>query len=857
VVEEGGRWIWAVFGGAVWRTPADGSAAAWQPVALPRDLGQALALFSDHSGGVFVLGSERHLHCRAGACQPVASGTPPRLATTALVASSGALWIGTRDGRVLVADPGATDWASIDLGQWPSGGIRSLAEDRRGRVWAGGMARLCHGRADAEPWECWGAESGLPASAVLSLLADREGTLWLGLNGAGLWQWVGEAWSHRAGWPAEPVTGLDVTGLAPTADGGLLACVFGRGILRWNGQRLSGWDRRDGLHEDLRAVLEPAPGEVWAAGRHGVFELGKDGRFRQTLVLSGGFASGFARDPEGRWHVWTDARGVLQRTDRWEAADDLNVLAGDSFVSVLAWTGAGDLWLGTTTHLVVRRRPGAVERRALGLEHGLPESVNAVLEVGPGEVWVGGNSGIAVLRDGSTRLLTAADGVPGNVYFLRRAPDGGLWIGGSRGIARYRDGRFVRHEGSNGLLVEECNAGALVQPDGSLLASTTGSLARFDATVAPLPAPPLRVHWREPAGPDGVLRLAADQRRIQLRWSAPWLAPQPVEYSTRLAADAPWSPPTRSTELSVENLAAGQREIAVRARLLGSPEWTSPALLVLAVAPHPWETPAARAALAVATGLLALLAVQWLARRREAFRERAQARLRSDFMAAASHELRTPIAQIRLFADTLRLGRVRGEQERGEALETIHRATLRLESLAGNLLQLARGQADAPALVSGEASVTDQLQAVARDLDPLAATREVALVVDAVPGLRGRIDTEGIRQVIANLVDNAIKYGPAGQPVRIGARQTAEGLRLWVEDRGPGIPPADRERVWQRFVRLDRDRDSAISGTGIGLAVVREMVARSGGRAWIEDAEPAGTRVVILLPQPASRDGEA
>ena len=123
--------------------------------------------------------------------------------------------------------------------------------------------------------------------------------------------------------------------------------------------------------------------------------------------------------------------------------------------------------------------------------------------------------------------------------------------------------------------------------------------------------------------------------------------------------------------------------------------------------------------------------------------------------------------------------------------------------------------------------------------------------------LRGRIDAEGIRQVVANLVDNAIKYGPAGQPVQIGARQDRDGLRLWVEDRGPGIPAADRERVFQRFVRLDRDRGSAVSGTGIGLAVVREMVARSGGRAWIEDPGPAGTRVVILLPQPDAHGGEA
>src|SRR6267143_88084 len=125
------------------------------------------------------------------------------------------------------------------------------------------------------------------------------------------------------------------------------------------------------------------------------------------------------------------------------------------------------------------------------------------------------------------------------------------------------------------------------------------------------------------------------------------------------------------------------------------------------------------------------------------------------------------------------------------------------------------------------------------------ATRATAvpddLVVPADPG--------AVRQMLLNLLDNAVKYGPAGQEVRIGATRDNGAARLWVDDGGPGIPGPDRERVWERFWRLERDRGSAIAGSGIGLAVVRELASLHHGRAWIDDpGAGVGTRVVIELP---------
>jgi signal transduction histidine kinase len=114
------------------------------------------------------------------------------------------------------------------------------------------------------------------------------------------------------------------------------------------------------------------------------------------------------------------------------------------------------------------------------------------------------------------------------------------------------------------------------------------------------------------------------------------------------------------------------------------------------------------------------------------------------------------------------------------------------------------------------------------------------------------VDADALRQMLLNLLDNAVKYGPAGQTVTLGLTANDGRARIWVDDQGPGIPAADRERIWDRFWRLERDRGSAVAGTGIGLSVVRELVALHGGRAWAEDAPTssgrAGSRFVIELP---------
>ena len=110
------------------------------------------------------------------------------------------------------------------------------------------------------------------------------------------------------------------------------------------------------------------------------------------------------------------------------------------------------------------------------------------------------------------------------------------------------------------------------------------------------------------------------------------------------------------------------------------------------------------------------------------------------------------------------------------------------------------------------------------------------------------VDASAFRQLLLNLLDNAVRYGPPGQMVTVGAARADDRARIWVDDEGPGVPAQDRERIWIPFVRATRARDAARSGSGLGLAVVRELTRLHGGDARVETSPRGGARFIVELP---------
>ena len=254
----------------------------------------------------------------------------------------------------------------------------------------------------------------------------------------------------------------------------------------------------------------------------------------------------------------------------------------------------------------------------------------------------------------------------------------------------------------------------------------------------------------------------------------------------------------------------------------------------------PSRLPALLALLVLSLFLSALALVQ-LRRSREL------ARLRNQFVANVSHELRTPLAQISMFSETLLLGRERSTDERRHFLSVIFRETRRLASLVESVLRFSRGEAGATRLRPEPHDIAAEVRDTLGTFTPLAAAAGAQLRAQLDDHAHAMVDPGALRQILLNLLDNAVKYGPDGQTIMVRVVRGGDEVVLSVDDEGPGIPPPDRRRVFDPFERLDRRGAPRTSGAGIGLAVVRDLVIAHAGRVWIEDAPSGGARVGIAL----------
>ncbi len=243
----------------------------------------------------------------------------------------------------------------------------------------------------------------------------------------------------------------------------------------------------------------------------------------------------------------------------------------------------------------------------------------------------------------------------------------------------------------------------------------------------------------------------------------------------------------------------------------------------------------------IAAGLLTVALVQ-LRRQQEL------ARLRTEFVSGVSHELRTPLAQIRWFAELLHMGKLRSEEERERSAGIIDQEARRLTYLVENVLNFSRAEKGVNRVSIAPADLDAEIADAVELFTPLARARKMSIELSLDANVVVPLDRDALRQMLLNLLDNAVKYGPPGQTIAVGSELAGDRARIWVEDQGPGIPRDARQRVWEPYVRLNREVESATGGSGIGLSVVRELAVLHGGRTRAEDAPGGGARLVIELP---------
>lgn len=230
-------------------------------------------------------------------------------------------------------------------------------------------------------------------------------------------------------------------------------------------------------------------------------------------------------------------------------------------------------------------------------------------------------------------------------------------------------------------------------------------------------------------------------------------------------------------------------------------------------------------------------------------------RIRTEFVGNLSHELRTPLSTVRLLTESLSI-----EAERQDLPPRVKESIAKIDVETGHLVQMVNELLDLAKIEQGDAPMRHDDVDLARVADETitrlrtyADRQDVALreevAADEPTVVVG--DEDRLGQLLANLVHNAIKFSPAGAEVVVHVRGDKENVLVEVEDHGPGIPQQDRNRIFERFYKVDRARSRGRGGTGLGLAIARHIVDRHRGHIWVQSEEGAGSSFFVSLPRAA------
>ncbi|HEX9191735.1 MAG TPA: ATP-binding protein, partial [Candidatus Deferrimicrobiaceae bacterium] len=232
---------------------------------------------------------------------------------------------------------------------------------------------------------------------------------------------------------------------------------------------------------------------------------------------------------------------------------------------------------------------------------------------------------------------------------------------------------------------------------------------------------------------------------------------------------------------------------------------------------------------------------------RDVTEERRLSQVKSDFVSNASHELRTPLTNIRGYLEAIQDAAREGIPADPAFLAVAHANALRIERLIDDLLELSRAESGGVPLDREEIPLPTFLSRVAELHRPSARRAGKSLEVIAGEGSL-RADVRKLILALSNLVDNAIKYGKEGGRVTLTGVVAEGACTLEVADDGPGIPPEELPRIFERFYRVDKGRSREMGGTGLGLSIARHIVESHGGTIRAESRIGVGTRFVIRLP---------